>query len=153
MAIEYIGVGTYPNDTTGDPLQLAFTKCNDNFYFLNSLANNSATVNLPNQCTATLSAGAQDFGASPPAGYVQYVSNQLIFTANAAGSTLNGLLYGYNGFTAMIYNPGSGGLIFGHRAAGNSLNQFNCAGGVSAYLGPFGAALISYINGTGWVFL
>ena len=153
MSISYIGVGTYPNDTTGDALQLAFTKCNENFYYLNSILNPIATVNLPNSCTATLSSGSQDFGTTPPASYVQYQSNQLVFTANAAGSTLNGLLYGYNGFTALIYNPGTGGITFGHRAAGSTTNQFNCPGGVSAYLGPFGATLISYINGTGWVFL
>lgn len=31
MAQQTIGVGSAPNDTTGDPLRTAFTKCNDNF--------------------------------------------------------------------------------------------------------------------------
>jgi hypothetical protein len=31
MAQQLIGVGSAPNDTTGDPLRTAFTKCNDNF--------------------------------------------------------------------------------------------------------------------------
>lgn len=31
MAKQVIGIGTTPNDGTGDPLRDAFDKCNDNF--------------------------------------------------------------------------------------------------------------------------
>lgn len=153
MPIEYIGVGTYPNDTTGDPLQLAFTKCNDNFNYLYGLGTGTLQF-YQNQCVATLASGANDYGASPPTGFVQAFSNQLIFTANSTGSTLNGLLSATNGFTAVIYNPSTtGGITFNHKAASVAVNQFLCPNATATYLAPYSATMIMYLAGSGWVFL
>ena len=154
MPIEYIGTGTYPNDTTGDPLQLAFTKCNDNFNLLYNLSQTNTAQFYLNTVSVTLAGGAQDYGTNPPPGYIATYSNQLMFMANAAGSTLNGLLAAVGGFTVLIFNPATtGGILFGHHAAGSSANQFTCPGGVSAYLGPLSGTLLCYITGQGWVFL
>lgn len=47
-AIEYINVGTQPNDGTGDSLREAFVKCNNNFGSIDAALFNSDTVNLSN---------------------------------------------------------------------------------------------------------
>jgi hypothetical protein len=43
LTLQVINTGTFPNDATGDTLQVAFGKCNTNFTALNPLGNAVAT--------------------------------------------------------------------------------------------------------------
>jgi len=40
MTIEIINIGNTPNDGTGDPIRVAFNKCNNNFEFLGDKVSN-----------------------------------------------------------------------------------------------------------------
>lgn len=54
MTKQVVGIGTAPNDGTGDPLRTAFTKCNDNF---TELYNGLQPTGTPASSSATGVAG------------------------------------------------------------------------------------------------
>lgn len=111
-------------------------------------------INFANQLIVGLAAGSQDFGASPPIGYVQNTTNQLILNANSGDSTLAGLLAGQSGFSLLIFNSATvGNIIFAHQQASLAANQFTCPQGQAAILPPFTGVIISYVNSIGWIFL
>lgn len=103
--------------------------------------------------SAVMSAGSQDYGSAPPAGYIPGTTNQMLLTADSGGtSTLNGLLApGVNNFSVFIFNASViANITFGSEAAGTSTNQFVCPGGVA--LLPNTGATVIYVNGFGWIF-
>ena len=113
-----------------------------------------AIAGSANIVTATLAAGSQDFGTSPPVGYVPGQTGVLNLTANAAGSVLNGLAAGG---AIVLFNNGSvnGNIQLPHRTAGNAANQWNVAGGAgnSVFLLPFQSVLAITVSGYGWIFI
>jgi hypothetical protein len=66
MALAIINTGTYANDTTGDPAQTAFQKCNTNFAYLN----NSTPLSVLNY-------GADPTGVADSTAAIQAAINSL----------------------------------------------------------------------------
>lgn len=132
MAQQTIGVGSAPNDTTGDPLRTAFIKCNDNF---TDLYGNKAALASPtftgNPQAPTPAAGDNDTSiattafvqnaAGPQHGrlvrnsatqlaFVPYGGDQLkiqgvVYTIPSGGIT--------SGLTGVLLNGSTGNLVAG----------------------------------------
>jgi hypothetical protein len=99
-----------------------------------------------------MAAGSQDYGASPPAGFIINFTNLFELTPNAAGSTLAGILApSTNGFPTLLYNASATALIIlSHHTAGLAANQFTLPNGLSFAIAPLSNRLIVYILGVGW---
>jgi hypothetical protein len=96
--------------------------------------------------------GNNDYGASPPFGYVAGTTNVLILTPNSLGSTLVGILNpGINGWPLIIYNASSTAQItLANQQAASAYSQFTCPLGVSYVIQPQAKLFILYLNGIGW---
>ena len=95
-----------------------------------------------------------------PAGYTAGVTNRLLLTAAAGGSTLDGLANpGIDGFSVLIYNPSTTDIItLANQASSIANNQFNTPNPfISApwpafVIGPQGGQILTWVSGIGWVF-
>jgi len=99
----------------------------------------------------TLAAGVQDLGAMPPVGYYQNLTNLLVLTPNAAGSTISGLLGAtQNGFSILMVNTSATiPIFFEVNSASSSSNSFNGTGTVGILASGTTA---SWLSSYGWFF-
>lgn len=103
-------------------------------------------VSFGTQVIATLAATQDDWS---PSGYVAGVTNCLLITPFAGGSTWNGLVAPSSAWSVLCVNQSTTDSITIANLAGSSAsaNRFSCAQGVSAVLAPQAGTIISYASG------
>ena len=144
MSIEYINLGTYPNDCTGDTLRTALAKCNDNFTYLQSSSGGGGGGVYNVSVNATLVSGNND--NLSPTGYVGGVTNRLILTPNAGGSNLLGITAPTDGWSIWIFNASASvPILLRNAASSNPNNQFQVPNNGSFSLAPRAGKFLVYV--------
>lgn len=122
MAKQVINIGTAPNDKTGDPLRIAFTKINGNFTELYD----ANTISVDTSATLTTLTPNGLFDA-----YELTAQAEALTIANPSTDYAN-----FDGFILRIYSASSQTLAFGdkYRAQGTALPASTTAGKVMVFV-------------------
>jgi hypothetical protein len=88
MAIQEIGVGSIPNDGTGDSIRDAFIKANDNFLFLDEARQNLTTGNLVATGNISLQASTASYWTGGPY-YIDGIQIATVGTTFEGGTVAN----------------------------------------------------------------
>lgn len=88
MAIQEIGVGSIPNDGTGDSIRDAFIKANDNFLFLDEARQNLTTGNLVATGNISLQASTPSYWTGGPY-YIDGIEIATVGTTFSGGTVAN----------------------------------------------------------------